>query len=708
MKVTYISSKRTAKLSDALDESTCSALRDFTTEYAENPRRPVLQLGLDALQEVLEDGEEEQVLRTHFSEFGDVTLIEFVIYEDGQGWVPSPNGAEDATSAFVHFANAKMAEKVMQMVDGDGDGELDKAGGIYTHPAAGEIDLDPEWASELSTAPNKIADLLRLVGSEAFFTARQIATLIQMFTEDHDDFVHWKIQVLSFLIQRCVDMHKWNSEVMDFLDEEAFNALEDKLGSLMFYFTGNNPTGHYKLQLMNPLQRIIMTRLVEISIDERTTRRHDADGDGSIDAVNTSQKGDWDNWRNERIDYYDGNGIQPYDFDEKRPWDLPKDGMIECDYVSTNAAFREADVPPMDDETFEHFQDDLQVLWKVVQVGVSPPKAEVLEEFLESTNSTAAARRGAASIARADAAEKAKAEFRKNHFADAMKAFGQMRAKELKNELTKRNLDTSATADTQAGQREEFVQRLKPAAEEEAAAVEPEPDVAGDEREAGKIEKRPPWQIPRQALPVYFQDEDSRLELIAQRVLLMLRRSTNECYFSAAQTRAIMAEVPAAAKVEALIILFSRITDIENHAAHELLSAEEMVQYKRRVGVANIFNPFKADVRYDLDLRVRDERAVAKLLVEMTAEKGENWVDETYNGNPFEMGAHWVTDGPPNIGMLGLTFLTNPGTANLFMRTAMARRLLMPGPGRWRAIPDELREPGQVRATPTSIVSHLR
>ena len=63
---------------------------------------------------------------------------------------------------------------------------------------------------------------------------------------------------------------------------------------------------------------------------------------------------------------------------------------------------------------------------------------------------------------------------------------------------------------------------------------------------------------------------------------------------------------------------------------------------------------------------------------------------------------------PPNIGMLGLTFLTNPGTANLFMRTAMARRLLMPGPGRWRAIPDELREPGQVRATPTSIVSHLR
>jgi len=36
--------------------------------------------------------------------------------------------------------------------------------------------------------------------------------------------------------------------------------------------------------------------------------------------VNTSQKGDWDNWRNERIDYMDGEGVQEYDFDEKKPW----------------------------------------------------------------------------------------------------------------------------------------------------------------------------------------------------------------------------------------------------------------------------------------------------------------------------------------------------------------------------------------------------
>ena len=53
-------------------------------------------------------------------------------------------------------------------------------------------------------------------------------------------------------------------------------------------------------------------------------RREDDDGDGQADGVNTSQTGDWDNYRNERIDLFDGEGMRQYDFDEKRPWDLPK------------------------------------------------------------------------------------------------------------------------------------------------------------------------------------------------------------------------------------------------------------------------------------------------------------------------------------------------------------------------------------------------
>ena len=598
MHVTYLSSKRAPKPSDAMNDETFIALRMLIERFAENPRRPVLQIQLHR------DCREDHVLRSHFSQFGQVTHIEFVVYMDGQGWVPPPH-PDAATSAFVHFATTKGAEKAMRMVDGDGDGVLDKAGAMV-----GDIDLDPQWASELSTAPDKMEALLRLVGSEAFFTARQISGLMLMFTEDH-----WRIQILSFLMYRCVDIENFNSEVMDFLDESAFNALEDKLGQL-FYFTPNNPTGHYKLQLHHPLQRIIMTKLVEISIDERMTRRHDDDGDGKPDVVNTSQKGDWDNWRNERIDYYDGEGMQAYDFDEKRPWDLPKDGLIECDYVSTNVKFRLENVAPIDDASVDHFVDDLNRVWKSIHVGTKP---------------------------------------RNNR--------GYRRASVTVADATRGMMDI---------------------------------DASDEDRDRLKVARRPPWQIPNQTKPIYCQDNEERMEYITQRVLLMVRRCTNECYFSADQVCKIMQLMTPKARVEAMVTLFSRITDLENHAAHEILNDnDEYAAYRKRLGIANIFNPFRADVRYDLNLKIPDERAVAGLLVEMTDEVGENWIDETYNGMPFEMGIAWMTDGPPTLGILSLNFLTNPGTANLFMRARMAKRLLMPGPGRWRAVPEELREAGQ-------------
>lgn len=600
MEVTYLSSKRAPKPSDAMDDPTFNALRLLIERFAENPRRPVLQIQL------YRDCREEQVIRSHFSRFGEVTHIEFVVYVDGEGWVRPPKDRPDeATSAFVHFANTKGAEKAMRMIDGDGDGVLDKAGAML-----GDADLDPQWASELSTAPDKMEALLRLVGSEAFFTARQISGLMLMFTEDH-----WRTQILSFLMYRCVDMENFNSEVMDFLDESAFNALEDKLGQL-FYFTPNNPTGHYKLQLHQPLQRIIMSKLVEISIDQRLARRHDDDGDGKPDVVNTSQKGDWDNWRNERIDYYDGEGMQEYDFDEKRPWDLPKDGLIECDYVSTDVQFRLENVPPIADELVDEFIDDLHAVWKSIHVGAMP-------------QNNRGYRRGSVTVA--DATR-------------GIMAF----------------------------------------------------DASDEARERLKVAHRPPWQIPNQTKPIYCKDKEERLEYIAQRVLLMVRRCTNECYFSTDQIRKIMKFMPPAACVEAMVTLFSRITDLENHTANEILTDEDdYVKYCNRLGIANIFNPFRADVMYELNLKIPDERAVAALLVEMTDEVGENWVGETYNGMPFEMGISWVEEGPPTLGILSLKFVTNPGTADLFMRANMAKRLLMPGPGRWRAVPEELRVLGQ-------------
>ena len=114
------------------------------------------------------------------------------------------------------------------------------------------------------------------------------------------------------------------------------------------------------------------------------------------------------------------------------------------------------------------------------------------------------------------------------------------------------------------------------------------------------------------------------------------------------------------------------------------------------MGIANIFNPFSADLRYVLNLKRPDERAVAAVLVRMTDEPGENWLEETFNGMPFEMSIGWVTDGPPTLGTLELVFKTYPGTADAALRCELARRLLMPGRGRWRAVRPPRGKPQQL------------
>ena len=141
---------------------------------------------------------------------------------------------------------------------------------------------------------------------------------------------HWRMEVVAFLCPRCVDMHNFNRQVRaapskpavyprvtvaiqgqhgvfdrgvmqvcDFIDEDCFRLLEvrqscspsviscivwgltlwlcgdfchqGKLGPL-FYFTPTNPTGHYKINLHQPAQHEVLTKLVAISIEERIER----------------------------------------------------------------------------------------------------------------------------------------------------------------------------------------------------------------------------------------------------------------------------------------------------------------------------------------------------------------------------------------------------------------------------------------------------
>ena len=113
-----------------------------------------------------------------------------------------------------------------------------------------------------------------------------------------------------------------------------------------------------------------------------------------------------------------------------------------------------------------------------------------------------------------------------------------------------------------------------------------------------------------------------------------------------------------------------------------------------RLGKANVFNPIQPEGKYKLNLRIEDERATAALLIKLSEEPGKNMEEEVYNGNKINHGEQWLEE-VPNVGTYECTYVTPKEKASLFIRLRLARQLLMPGPGRWRAINKELIAPGE-------------
>lgn len=92
------------------------------------------------------------------------------------------------------------------------------------------------------------------------------------------------------------------------------------------------------------------------------------------------------------------------------------------------------------------------------------------------------------------------------------------------------------------------------------------------------------------------------------------------------------------------------------------------------------------DGEYALDLRQHDSRVTAQQLVVLMAEKGTNLTKTSYNGIPFDVGAKWMEAVPP-LGWFCATYVTPLQCASIVLRLGLARRMLMPGHGRWKAIP---------------------
>ena len=583
---------------------------------------------------------------------------------------------------------------------------------------------------------------------------------------------------------------------------DAFCTINDELLLKMM-----NSVGHYKLELINPHHRIIAQKMVEIAKEQKDFRIQNIANEGGA-ILDTSQHGDWENFRNETL-----NG-QKYDFDtDAAAAGMVTEGVLEFDYVSTDVYHRLLNLPPMETEVFDLFMLDMYGIRRTVvnckarmeyamqRLGKETPSRRGDRSAKSGGGRTPKAGGGGTPKATDSAPPPIEAEAEVEAEAEpepepepepdeaAAEAEGEAGeepppppAEDPVQDLAvlgaPEKMDFFSLADEDIDGEENYdkgreegtaslaavtiqafvrgrVVRCLAAAKLAAAGLlkartaghtelakasqrartimgggsgvaEIESTIAGvvASSRGKKLYHKPRhcWWIVSQHQGVIVSSAAQRNHVIAKRQLLMLRRATIMFYFSCEQLERILEAMPEENHVEVLVTLFSRITDIENLDCARLLKhdtfdkdgngcvmweelqmlksddspdvhTKRYLQLCERIGQANLFNPIYPEREYALNLRcdfntgdnlgVHDERRVAECIIILSAEPGDNTLNETYNGLPFEVENRWG-DEVPRVGVFCTTYRTRKNGGSLALRLPLARALLMPGRGRWK------------------------
>jgi Ran GTPase-activating protein (RanGAP) involved in mRNA processing and transport len=629
----------------------------------------------------------------------------------------------------------------------------------------------------------KAMNLLRLAGMEFWFTAEYVGILLQVLPDGQA-----RVEAMSFLLMRIVDHCNITAECFDLLTDSEMKHLEQRVGQLL-YFTPTNPTGHYKLELGNRFERIMIQRILEIATEEEIWRR---DAEGGSRRVDTSQHGDFENFRNETQD----KRAADFDTDDFARGEGcgARYGLLEFDYVSTNAHHRLVKEPPMPDSVFDLFSLELYRVRSAVGVVVSAKattKGSRSKKFIVATKMLGRSRSATvAALAKAQletepepelepepepepepeqdpAAERtsrlidmimdkmgadvmseestaalaSKLEALEDHelrvqaeeigvdaetlaemFLEDDQQAAELRAvriaqKYIRLKLLRKMVSTAlAAAKDIKLRKQQLSQNVDQGSElEQDHMAEILQLISGTGKRKRQLSsaERNCWWIPRQKLRVTESSVNAREASIGHRQLLMLRRSTLQWYFSKEQVKKLLEVIQVRFHVEALIILFGRIVDIEccswtdflghvsfdrdgngfvteeelreiaNTPWHydksasdedsedeeeageegdddippEIAAGKRWLELQRRIGPVNLFNPMQPEGEYCLNLFKPDERRVAQLLVILMSEPGKNLTGQSYNGYPFDVGPSWEEE-VPHIGMFCTAFKT--------------------------------------------------
>jgi len=171
---------------------------------------------------------------------------------------------------------------------------------------------------------------LKLMCQDIILTTVQAQEMIQNLTESKiigPGGSVTPVTIVEYLWINIID----DENKFDFLyQNSSVRERRDMANSLtfqVFKFNKRNPTSHWRIDFSNKIQRALFLQLVDINTDESYfSHYHSERGD-------TSQKGNWYNFRNERFNSVTYNEMV---IDDPFLSDIPTEGFLEFDYVSTN------------------------------------------------------------------------------------------------------------------------------------------------------------------------------------------------------------------------------------------------------------------------------------------------------------------------------------------------------------------------------------
>ena len=153
-----------------------------------------------------------------------------------------------------------------------------------------------------------------VANTDVYFTCYQAQSLIDVMSLD----LFYTMEKLSVMASRMTRACYWRR--ISSTDQRE-KRLRETMGPLYDAVTGGSVSGFYSLDLRDPRDKLCARKLCEINNAQSLTSK-------SSNRSDTSQKGDWSNYRNE---FYEGKGYIISAFFA----DCPIRGRLRFDFVST-------------------------------------------------------------------------------------------------------------------------------------------------------------------------------------------------------------------------------------------------------------------------------------------------------------------------------------------------------------------------------------